>query len=101
MHPVQKHLFATNFKDISGAQIDGKFALSDELINLGLGELLSQIKTNDSASAAGGTPSTTNNVVLPPDPREMLQLLDVKKLEYRTAVGKTILTIKASLRSPD
>ena len=41
MHPVQKHLFDTNFKDLDGTRIEGTIALSDELINLGIMDFLS------------------------------------------------------------
>lgn len=99
MHPVEKHLFDTNFKDITGAQLEGTIALSDEIINLGFGELLGQLNATANTSSKTGASPKTESPVATPDPQAMLQLLNIQQLKYRTETGKTILEIKVNLRS--
>lgn len=101
MHPVQKHLFATNFKDLAGAKIEGTIALSDELINLGLGDLLSQLPNSSHSATSPGSTKQASSVAQQADPQAMLQLLTVQKLRYRTAAGTTMLDLKVSLEPKD
>ena len=97
MHPVQKHLFATNFRDLAGTRLEGTIALSDELINLGLGELLAQLKTSTPDSDAPPAAKKAAPTSALPDPQALLALLDVKKLQYRTGEGRTFLEVEVSL----
>jgi len=97
MHPVQKHLFETNFRDLAGSQLEGTIALSDDLINLGLGELLLQLKPK-AASKTESTLASSSSPNTLPSPTELLGLLEIEKLHYRTEEGKTILEIKAGLK---
>ncbi len=100
MHPVQKHLMDTDFRDLAGTRIEGTIALSDELINLGLMEVLAQLKTMGAAStitAPTEAAATRATVEAEPsvDPKALLKNLQIDQLEYRTEAGKTVLEIKA------
>ena len=98
MHPVQKHLFDTNFKDLQGTSLSGTLALSDEIINLGLGELLLQLKAGTlTAPSPTAPPTDTSAPAAAPDPKAILEKLNVKTLRYRTEAGRTLLDIEASL----
>ncbi|MFK8162910.1 MAG: hypothetical protein AB8H12_10655 [Lewinella sp.] len=94
MHPVQKHLFDTNFKDLEGTKIEGTIALSDELINLGIMDFLNGLKSGATPRAATA-PSPAPAAA--PDPKALLALLDIETLKFRTENGKAMLDVKASL----
>ncbi|THH40360.1 hypothetical protein [Neolewinella litorea] len=100
MHPVLQHLIDNDFSDLTGTRVEGQIALSDDLINLGLHELLSQFiapapapqeATSVPTTGTGATPST-------PDPRALLRKLDVEKLHYRTEAGRTIVEIACAVQ---
>ena len=111
MHPVLEHLIKTNFADLQGSRVDGRIAVSDDLINLGLHEL---VATLTKSSSAGPSPSSApaqapkeepapygNAPTKPeptPDPRALLGKLDVEKLQYRTESGRTILEIACAVK---
>lgn len=98
MHPVQKHLMDTEFSGLAGTQLEGTISLSDELINLGLLEVLAKLK-----AAGAPKPIMADTEVVDPkskekddvDPQVFLKNLNVEKLQYRTEEGKTLLEIKA------
>ncbi|WP_116106663.1 hypothetical protein [Lewinella sp. IMCC34191] len=108
MHPVLQHLMDTNFEDLSGSRVDGRIAVSDDLINLGLHEVVAML-TKSSAAPAGKTESpapestptpydSTEKKAATPDPKALLRKLDVEKLQYRTETGRTVLEIACSVR---
>ncbi|MEL7162258.1 MAG: hypothetical protein AAFN92_15990 [Bacteroidota bacterium] len=100
MHPVQKHLFDTNFRDLAGTKLEGTLALSDEIINLGLGELLSQLRSaGEPANKVKPTTSASEESAPLPDPKALAGLLDVGQLDFRTEKGRTLLDVKLSLKS--
>jgi hypothetical protein len=92
MHPVQKHLFDTNFKDLEGTRIAGTIALSEELINLGIMDFVNGLKSSPTASASEGSSSAP---AAAPDPKALLAKLDIEKLEVKAKEGKILLEIKA------
>lgn len=96
MHPVQKHLFDTNFRDLSGTNIEGTIAISDELINLGILDFLQQLQK---PAAAGDSETRTSTVKASPapNPADLLKILTIDKLQYRTEAGRTLLEIKAGI----
>lgn len=99
MHPVQKHLFDTNFKDLTGTRIEGTIALSDELINLGIMDFLSGLK-NDAASPAakGSSPAPAAAPTFMPDPKQLLAILDVETLSFRSEAGRILVDVKAGIK---
>ncbi|MBB4078730.1 hypothetical protein GGR28_001343 [Lewinella aquimaris] len=98
MHPVLKHLIETDFADLNGTHVEGQIALSDDIINMGLHEVLSQLRQpavpKDTAPAPPPAANTSESM---PDPRVLLSKLKVEHLKYRTEVGKTVLEIKAGV----
>lgn len=99
MHPVQKHLMETEFSGLAGTEFEGTIALSDELINLGLMEVLAKLK----AAGQPKSPATPAEAAVKKssaeaemDPKMLLKNLTVEKLEYRTEEGKTMLELKAN-----
>lgn len=99
MHPVQKHLFATNFKDLAGTRIEGTIALSDELINLGIMDFLSGLQSGAVASApkvASPAPAAAPDEM--PDPKALLALLDIEKLKFRSEDGRILVDVAAGLK---
>lgn len=101
MHPVLKHLIDNDFRDLAGSRVDGQIALSDDLINLGLHELIAQLtapaappQTAGAATAASPAPTGTAT----PDPKALLRKLDVEKVHYRTEVGRTVLEIACAIQ---
>jgi len=99
MHPVQKHLFDTNFKDLAGTQIEGTIALSDELINLGIMDFLSGLK-NGVAPTAVTEPSTAPAAAptAMPDPKQLLAILDVETINFRSEAGRVLLDLKMGIK---
>jgi hypothetical protein len=98
MHPVQKHLFDTNFKDLAGSKIEGTIAISDELINMGIMDFLNGLKSgaeSDAAENPNPAPAAAPNA---PDPKKLLALLDVETLKFRTEKGKAMIDVKVSLK---
>ncbi|WP_020569257.1 hypothetical protein [Neolewinella persica] len=94
MHPVQKHLFDTNFQDLEGTRIEGTIALSDELINLGIMDFLSGLKSTPTP------PASKKNSTAPaaaPDPKALLAKLDIEVLQVSAKEGKILLNIKAGI----
>jgi len=98
MHPVQKHLFDTNFKDLAGTRIEGTIALSDELINLGIMDFLTGLK-NGAASPAPEAPSPAPAAAPSalPDPKQMLAMLNVETLKFRSEAGRIVVDVKAGI----
>lgn len=94
MHPVQKHLFDTNFKDLAGTRIEGTIALSDELINQGIMDFLNSLKGEPAAPASK---STSPAPAAAPDPKALLALLDIETLKFRSENGKAMLDVKVGL----
>jgi hypothetical protein len=92
MHPVQKHLFDTNFKDLEGTRIEGTIALSDELINLGIMDFINDLKA---PSAGPASENVTNAPAAAPDPKALLAKLDIETLKIRAREGKILLEVKA------
>ncbi len=100
MHPVLKHLLATDFADLAGSRVEGTFAVSDEMVNLGLHELMAQLKAPASPLKAAPAPydSSVADPEPAPDPRALLGKLDVEKLNYRTEMGRTVLEIACGIK---
>ncbi|MGB3799520.1 MAG: hypothetical protein WA952_06860 [Lewinella sp.] len=109
MHPVLQHLMDTNFEDLTGSRVDGRIAVSDDLINLGLHEVVAMLtKPAASARTSSETPKTdsaptpydsdSEAKVSTPDPKALLRKLNVEKLQYRTETGRTVLEIACSVR---
>ena len=98
MHPVQKHLVDTEFSGLEGTEVEGTLALSDELINLGLLEILAKIKTMGqpkpvrAITEAEGTQKQVAGAAV--DPQVMLKKLRVDRLNYRTEQGTTMVDFK-------
>lgn len=95
MHPVQKHLFDTDFKDLAGTRLEGTIALSDELINLGIMDFLGSLQS-DAAQPASAKPSAAPAAA--PDPKALLALLNIETLKFRTENGRAVLDVKVSLK---
>lgn len=94
MHPVQKHLFDTNFKDLEGTRIEGTIALSEELINLGIMDFINSLKTvtpESASKSSGSAPAAA------PDPMALLAKLDIETLKVRTEKEKIFLEVKVGL----
>lgn len=96
MHPVQKHLFDTNFKDLAGTQVEGTIAVSEELINLGILDFINGLKAPTPPAGAETSPATSV-ASSAPDPKAMLQLLNVEKLNVRMEKGKLLIDVKAGI----
>ena len=96
MHPIQKHLFDTNFKDLAGSKIEGTIALSEELINLGILDFINGLKADAPAKETSSTPTIAPSATMP-DPKELLKLVTIDKLQVRAQDGKIMVDIKASL----
>ncbi len=99
MHPVQKHLFDTNFKDLAGSKIEGTIAISDELINMGIMDFLNGLKSgaeNDAPSKPSPAPAAAPPAL---DTKAILALLEVETLKFRTSEGQAMLEVNASLVS--
>lgn len=101
MHPVQKHLFATDFRDLAGSEITGTLALSETLINLGVADLLQQLQrspaTVDASPQAGPGAAPAAAV---PDLKALLRQLAVEQLQIRMKEGKLLVDIAARLNEP-
>jgi len=99
MHPVQQHLFDTNFKDLAGTRLEGTIALSDELINLGIMDFLADLKSGNSGETVGPVAPSVAPAASPlPDPKALLALLDVEHLKFRTEKGKAVLEVKVGVK---
>ncbi|TXF83693.1 hypothetical protein FUA23_21465 [Neolewinella aurantiaca] len=99
MHPVQKHLFDTNFKDLAGSKIEGTIAISDELINMGIMDFINSLKSgagSDAPKEPAAAPASAQSI---PDPKALLSLLDVETLKFRSGEGKAMIDLKVSLKS--
>ena len=96
MHPVLQHLIDTDFSDLQGSSVEGQFAITDELVNLGLHELISQLTAPASTSAAPAAPPKVTTAELP-DPKVLLRKVKFEHLRYRTEAGRTVLEIKAGI----
>ncbi len=99
MHPVLRHLLDTDFADLKGSKISGQIALTDELINLGLHDLLGQLTKAAAPASDSPAPASAPKPTGPalPDPKLLLQKLQVAHLKYRTEAGRTILEIEAGV----
>ena len=98
MHPVQKHLFDTDFKDLAGSKLEGTIALSDELINMGIMDFLNGLKSEAGSEAPENPSPAPAAAPTTPDPKALLALLNVETLKFRTGEGKAMLDVKVSLR---
>ena len=100
MHPVLKHLVETNFNDLNGSRVEGTIAVSDDLVNLGLHELIAQILAPASPPKEAPAPyDTATEAAEPaPDPKVLLRKLDIEKLHYRTESGRTVLEIACGIK---
>jgi hypothetical protein len=99
MHPVQKHLFDTNFKDLAGSHLEGTIALSDELINLGIMDFLSGLKSSADTTASkklSKAPAAAPTAM--PDPKQLLAILDVETLKFRSAEGRIFVDVAAGIK---
>ena len=97
MHPVLQHLIDTDFSDLRGSSVEGQFAVTDELVNLGLHELIGQLtKPAPSTTAAPAAPPAKKTAELP-DPKLLLRKVNIEHLRYRTEAGRTVLEIKAGM----
>lgn len=94
MHPIQKHLFDTNFKDLEGTRIEGTIALSEELINLGILDFINSLKT---ATPDPASKSSDAAPAAAPDPKALLALLDFEKLQVQMVKGKILVEVKAGM----
>ena len=107
MHPVLRHLLDTDFADLAGSRIDGRIAITDELVNKGLHEAIATLTSPASAAkttapaspppAATPTPYAEKATEMP-DPKALLRKLDVEKLQYRTEAGRTVLEIACAVK---
>ncbi len=97
MHPVQKHLFDTNFRDLSGTKLEGTIALSDELINLGILDFLQQLQKpdTDTPKAKSEAPAASSAM---PNPADLLKMVTIEEVKYRTEAGRTMVDIKAGIK---
>jgi len=78
MHPVQKHLFDTNFKDLAGSKIEGTIAISDELINMGIMDFINGLKSG----AESGVVEKPNPAPARIRPDEERNSVDLKGRRY-------------------
>ena len=101
MHPILQHLMDTDFRDLAGTRFEGQVALSDEVINLGLGEIVAKLTAaTPPADAAPAAPPASPSAAVDgglPDPQLLLKKLKVDHLRYRTEAGRTIVEVKAGL----
>ncbi len=88
MHPLQKHLQDTQFKDLAGSHLEGTIALSDELINLGIGEFLASLRSPAPVGDLSKTSSPAG-----PDVTALLAKLQVDQLRWRTEQGRSMLDV--------
>lgn len=96
MNAILKHLVDTEFRDLAGTRIEGQIALSDELVNLGIRDVLTGLTTpQNPAPAAPPQPAPAAADDAPPAPTELLRHLRIDHLKYRTEAGRTILEIRA------
>lgn len=96
MHPIQQHLFETNFRGLSGTRIEGTLALSEELINLGILDLLQGLRATSPPPTAD-VPSAKATAPAGPDPQALLQILQVDTLQIRAEKGKVLVDVKAGI----
>lgn len=96
MDPVLRHLTTTDFADLKGSKISGRLALSDDLINLGIKDLLDKlVPTNQNTNRpTAGVPAAPPKKQLP-GPQDLLEKIKVDHLRYRTEKERTILEIEA------
>ncbi|WP_170067617.1 hypothetical protein [Neolewinella xylanilytica] len=98
----------TNFADLSGSRVDGRIAVTDDLVNLGLHELVAALTKASPAAKADAPANAPENTPTPyasdpapksatPDPKALLRKLQVEKLQYRTESGRTILEIACAV----
>lgn len=95
MHPIQRHLFTTNFRDLAGSRLAGTLAVSDELINLGILDFLEGLKSSTAPTGPDAAPATPLSAT--PDPKALLQLLDVKQLKVRALEGRIMVEVDVEL----
>lgn len=95
MHPLQKHLFDTNFQDLAGTRIEGTLALSEELINLGVMDFLNGLTPAPAATTEPAAPKAAGGSM--PDPKELLKVLKIDQLAVRLVNGKLLVDVKAGI----
>ncbi len=95
MHPVERHLFATDFKDLAGTHLQGTIALSDELINLGIMDFLAGLKAEPAPSAPAAPDQDPAEAR--PDPRKLLSLLQVNQLEVKAKDGRIVVAVDVKM----
>ncbi|MTB52590.1 hypothetical protein [Lewinella sp. W8] len=96
VHPVLQYLIQSEFRDLEGAKIEGQLCLTDEAVNLGLGDVVSGLKAGgvsggDADQGGSGSASPL------PDPGVFTKKIRVSRLNYRTETGKTIVEIEAGI----
>lgn len=97
MHPIQKHLFETNFQDLAGSRIEGTIVVSEALINLGVMDFLNNLQQAP-ATAPEVTPEKTGSAPSnPPDPKALLSAVKVEQLNIRMEKGKLLIDLKAGI----
>lgn len=96
MHPVQKHLFDTNFKDLAGTRIEGTIVVSEDLINLGIMDFINGLKAPATPPGTPASPAASSSAGMP-DPKALLQVLNVEKLNVRMEKGKLLVDVKAGI----
>ena len=99
MHPVQQHLFDTDFAGLSGSQVSGTLVLSEELINLGLTDFIDQLRADPAPTPApaGTTSAPASAPQATPDPKALLAKLNIKQLKVRAQDGKFLLDLDVSV----
>jgi|GEM_PF-1948601 hypothetical protein len=105
MHPVQKHLFATDFKDLAGSRLEGTIALSDELINLGIMDFLAGLQKPASSPTSPAqfdrlnpSPAAAPETDALPDPKAILAKLDIKTLKLRAENGRILVDVDVAMK---
>lgn len=97
MHPIKKHLFDTNFQDLTGSKIEGTLALSEELVNLGVMDLLQGLQGQPQDTEPEIPSIRKKPTAPPPDPKEILKLVNFEQLKIRMKKGEILVDIKAQL----
>lgn len=99
MEAIIKGILERELRDFSGTRIAGQLVLSDQLVNEVLHLGIKQVKgmTSEVAKSAQKTttdaPSPTDGL----DIKEIIDRLQINKLEYHTEKGQTVIELAAGL----